>query len=220
MLKNQTKSEAEKKRPGRKASGLRELPPEAARYAVTKEMFAAVQAAEDFRRKVAKLPGLTDGAPSLARTLKGDLQVASMLVVEGGEVHMQPVLRSTDYEKQLRGAGVPEDLMFTAKAFTANVNGATLGKLTACWDGAGGGSSAEPERFLIQVDMLNKASSHLNRNERFAVWAALVFGLPLHDIGWALFGLRGWTKTHLTEAASLLLEAGLERMQPWYLAHA
>lgn len=218
-MKNQTKSEA-KKKPGRKASGLRELSPDAARYAVTKEMFSAVQAAEDFRRKVARLPGLTDGAPSLARALKGDLQVASMLVAEDGQVQLQPVLRSTDYEKQLRGAGVPEELMFTAKAFTANVNGATLGKLTATWDGAGGGSSAEPERFLIQVDMLNKATADLNRCERFTVWAALVFGLPLHDIGWSLYGLRITERVRLVERASLHLEAGLERMQPWYMAHA
>lgn len=220
MLKTKPKSEA-KKKPGRKASGLRDLSPEAARYAVTREMVAAVGVAENLRRRVAKLPGLTDGQPSLARALKADLEIVSMVVVDDGHVHMQPVLRSTDYERQLRQAGVPEALMFTAKAFAANVNGATLGKLTSSYgDGAGGGSAAEPERFLVQVDMLNKATAALTRNERFAVWSALVFGLPLVDIGWALFGGRGWTRTHLTEAAALLFEAGLERMQPWYMAHA
>lgn len=220
MLKIKTKSEA-KKKPGRKASGLRDLSPDAARYVVCKASLAAVRRAEVLRTTAAKLPGATGAAPSLERMLKGDLEIAAVMVVDDGEVTLQPVLRSTAYDKQLRAAGVPAELVFVAKAFAADVEGSTIGKLTGSYgEGFGGGASAEPERVLMAMDRLVKAQAKLNRSERFTVWSALVFSLPLVDIGWALYGGRGWTRTHLTEAAALLLEAALERMQPWYLAHA
>lgn len=220
MLKIKAKGEA-KKKPGRKPSGLRDLTPEAARYAVCKASLSAVRRAEAMRAKASKLPGATGAAPSLERMLKGDLDIAAVLVVEDGEVTLQPVLRSTAYDKQLLQAGVPADLVFVAKAFTSDVEGSTIGKLTGGYgEGFGGGATAEPERVLVAMDRLVKAQEKLNRNERFTVWSALVFGLPLVDIGWALYGGRGWTRTHLTEAAALHLEASLERMQPWYLAHA
>jgi hypothetical protein len=220
MLKIKAKSEA-KKKPGRKASGLRDLPPEAARYAVNKAMVAVVHDALHLQRDAAKLPGSLGGAPTLARMLKGDLEIASLRVVEDGEVALRPVLRSTRHIVQMREAGVPEQLLFTAAAFTAAVDGATIGKLTGGYgEGFGGGASPEPERVLCNIDLLAKASKDLTSAERFTVWSALVFGLALHDIGWSLYGMRGWTKTRMIEAAALHLECGLERMEPWFLARA
>lgn len=221
-MKSNQALKAKKGKPGRKASGLRDLTPDEARYAVSKAMLGAVLDAKAFKAQVAKIPGLVDGLPSLDRLLRADLQIVSVLVADDGDVALQPALRSTAYEKQLANAGVPSELVFVAKAFIADVEGATVGKLTSSYgEGLGGGSAAEPERLVVAMDRLLKAQRQLNRGERFAVWSALVFGLPLADIGWALYGGRFGTHTdRLCCAAGLVLEAALERMQPWYLARA
>jgi hypothetical protein len=177
MLKIKAKSEA-KKKPGRKASGLRDLPPEAARYAVNKAMVAVVHDALHLQRDAAKLPGSTRRRADLARMLKGDLEIASLRVARmarwrSGRCCAPPPHRA-DAE-----AGVPEQLLFTAAAFTAAVDGATIGKLTGGYgEGFGGGASPEPERVLCNIDLLAKASKDLTSAERFTVWSALVFGLP------------------------------------------
>lgn len=227
MIKNKAKSEAKKTpkgKPGRKSSGLKALTPEQARYAVNKAMVSVVRAAAGLQDAAARLPGAVDGAPSLARILQGDLTVASMLVADpdSGEVALRPVLRSSDHEKRLRSAGVPPELLFVAAAFVRDVDGATVGKLTSSYgEGLGGGTAGEPERVFAAMQRLTRAQSGLNRGERFTVWAALVFGLTLNDIGWALYGGRfGSHPGRLIDAAALVLEGALERMQPWYLAHA
>jgi hypothetical protein len=205
---------------GRKASGLRDLSPEAARYAVTKASVQAVRAAEELYKRALKMPGVTSGTPSLGRMLKGDLEVASVLVADPAGVSLQPVLRSSDHVERLRRMGVPADLLFVAKAFMADIEGSTIGKLTASYgEGLGGAASAEPERLMVAMDRLVKAQKILNRHERFAAWGALVFGLTLHDIGWSLYGQRFGSRAEpLINAAALHLEGALERMEPWYLA--
>jgi hypothetical protein len=50
MLKPKAKSEAEKKKPGRKPSGLRDLKPEAARLSVLKAVAKLVREAEVLRK--------------------------------------------------------------------------------------------------------------------------------------------------------------------------
>jgi hypothetical protein len=155
--------------------------------------------------------------PSLERALKNDLFFASTPVAEDGAIVIQPVLKSKAYEDQLRRAAVPAWLHYTAKAFSADVEGAVIGKLTASYgEGLGGGSAAEPERLLLAVDRLTKAQHLLTRNERFALWSSLVLNLPLHDIGHSLYGGRGLDRVQLTERAALLLECALERMQNHY----
>jgi hypothetical protein len=221
MLKIKAKSEAEKKKPGRKPSGLRDLKPEAARLSVLKAAAKLVREAEVLRKAAGKLPGAKDGVPSLERALKNDLFFASTPVAEDGHITIQPVLKSKAYEDQLRRAAVPARLHYTAKAFTADVEGAVIGKLTASYgEGLGGGSAAEPERLMIAVDRLTKAQHLLTRNERFALWASLVLNLPLVDIGHALYGGRGLDQVRLTERAALILECALERLEVHYQARA
>jgi hypothetical protein len=72
---------------------------------------------------------------------------------------------------------------------------------------------------IVALDRVHKATECLNRQERTAVWAVLVFGLSMTDTGWALAGERvGTHRGRLNDASWLFLAAALERMAPHYEA--
>jgi hypothetical protein len=226
---------------GRKASGLRDLPPEAARLAVSRAALELLEAGREAtpvevkavtRRAVtvvegavtlqreARQVGAGGGAPTLERLLRGDVEMASIKVVDDGQVRMQPVVRGDATGSRLKAAGVPEDLRWTAERFLGDVEAATIGRLTASYgEGLGGGRAAEPERLVVSLDRLARAQAVLTPKERTAVWAHLVFGLSLTDTGWAVNGERsGSRKEPLIAAGLIFVEAGLERMHPHYQA--
>jgi hypothetical protein len=215
----QAKSAARGK-PGRKASGLRDLPPAAARLAINEAALKAVRQAlalqDDFRKR----SGMSGGLPTLERMIRADVVLDQVKVPEAGEVHLRPVLRASTLTEQLLKAGFDRRSAWTGERFARDVEASTIGKLTGSYgEGRGGGTASEPERVLIAVDRVRRATEPLNRQERTAVWSVLVFGLSMTDTGWALAGERmGSARPRLNDAAWLFLAAALERMAPYYEA--
>lgn len=208
-----------KNKPGRKASGLRDLPPSAARLAVNAAALKAVREALALRTEFTKRSGMSGGLPSLERMIRQDVVLDSVKVPEAGEIHLRPVLRATTLAEQMMKLGFDQGRAWVAERFVRDIESATIGKLTASYgEGLGGGTSSEPERVLIAIDRVRKATECLNRQERTAVWSVLVFGLSMTDTGWALAGGRmGQSRARLNDAAWLFLDAALERMAPHYV---
>lgn len=216
----QAKSSKIKNKPGRKASGLRDLPPEAVALAVSEEALRVVRRAVFTREQIRRETHMSGGLPTLERMMRDDVAVAQIKVPEAGEVTLRSVLRAGSLEAQLAAAGFDKGRAWTGERFAADLEAMTIGKLTGSYgEGLGGGQSIEPERVLIAMDRVARATSRLNRQERTAVWAVLAFGLSMTDTGWALFGRRaGERRSRLVDAAWLFLDAALEKMQPFYLA--
>ena len=231
---------------GRRASGLRDLSPEAARLAImlqslelarsapaagevetataaSRRLRAAriasvsrVEGAVSFRDGIGRQLGRAE-TPTLERLLMGDVVLARVDVPEDGVVQVQRVVRGDGGVSRLRAAGVPAALIFTAEAFLRDVEAARIGKLTASYgEGLGGGCSAEPERMLMAMQRLLKAQRDLNAMDRMVLWGALVFGLSFHDVGHATDGERTAVKKRLIERGQLRLEVALERIKPAY----
>lgn len=217
---NQIKAKPNKK-PGRKASGLRELPPEAARLAVSAAAHAAVVAALGMQDELRRATGY-GSVPTLERLLRGDVERTSVLVADDGEVSVQPVLRAGSGAGEQWTKGLEPNLVLVGEAFVRDVERATIGKLTGSYgEGCGGGTAAEPERLAAAMQRLIQAQECLTAKERTTVWGVLVFGLSMTDAGWATDGARlGGVRVGLSDAAALRLEAALERMAPYYLARA
>lgn len=223
---------AEGRKRGRKASGLRGLPPEAVALAVNREALAIVRRAVATREDMARrVPNSSRGLPTLERLMRDDVAMALIKVPEEGQVEMRPVLRAATLEEQLfKALATPGDTpereaLAKAKAwvgerFARDVEAMTIGKLTANYEGGASRSdrsSCEPERMLIAMNRVHRATRKLNRQERTAVWAILVFGLSMTDTGWALHGGKGGASPRrLREAAWLFIDAGLEKMLPYY----
>lgn len=248
-IKKETKGKA-----GRKASGLRDLSPEAARLAISRAALRAIEtplpadlsvAAQQARRAeiarvglkreanlvrgavglqqtAIKATGMSGGVPTLERLLREDVSIASLQTVEDGEFAVRPVMRAKGLREVLIDLGVESPHARTAEMFTADVERATIGRLTASYgEGIGGAATAEPLRVLQALDRLGRAQERLNRQERTAVWGFLVLGMTATDVGWALVGHKfGARRELLSNATALIVEAGLERMTPFYEAIA
>jgi len=212
--------QTEGKKRGRKASGLRGLPPAAAALAINLEALAVVKRALSTRERMRVETGMAGGLPTLERLMRDDVAMTQIKVPEAGDVSLHPVLRATTLEQQLIKAGLDEGRAWTGERFARDVEAMTIGKLTASYgEGLGGGQSAEPMRVVIAMDRVALATKSLNRQERTAVWAILVFGLSMTDLGWSLYGHRaGGRRMGLVDAAWLFLDAALEKMQPFYMA--
>lgn len=212
--------QTEGKKRGRKASGLRGLPPAAAALAINLEALAVVKRALSTRERMRVETGMAGGLPTLERLMRDDVAMTQIKVPEAGDVSLHPVLRATTLEQQLIKAGLDEGRAWTGERFARDVEAMTIGKLTASYgEGLGGGQSAEPMRVVIAMDRVALATKSLNRQERTAVWAILVFGLSMTDLGWSLYGHRaGGRRQRLVDAAWLFLDAALEKMQPFYMA--
>lgn len=212
--------QTEGKKRGRKASGLRGLPPAAAALAINLEALAVVKRALSTRERMRVETGMAGGLPTLERLMRDDVAMTQIKVPEAGDVSLHPVLRATTLEQQLIRAGLDEGRAWTGERFARDVEAMTIGKLTASYgEGLGGGQSAEPMRVVIAMDRVTLATKSLNRQERTAVWAILVFGLSMTDLGWSLYGHRaGGRRQRLVDAAWLFLDAALEKMQPFYMA--
>lgn len=212
--------QTEGKKRGRKASGLRGLPPAAAALAINLEALAVVKRALSTRERMRVETGMAGGLPTLERLMRDDVAMTQIKVPEAGDVSLHPVLRATTLEQQLIKAGLDEGRAWTGERFARDVEAMTIGKLTASYgEGLGGGQSAEPMRVVIAMDRVARATASLNRQERTAVWAILVFGLSMTDLGWSLYGHRaGNRRMGLVDAAWLFLDAALEKMQPFYMA--
>lgn len=211
---------SKKNKPGRKASGLRDLPPSAARLAINEAALKAVRGALALQDEFRKRSGMSGGLPTLERMIRADVVIDQVKVPEAGEVYLRPVLRSVTLREQLIRAGFDPRSAWTGERFARDVEASTIGKLTGSYgEGGGGASSSEPERVIIALDRVHKATEGLNRQERTAVWAVLVFGLSMTDTGWALAGDRvGTHRGRLNDASWLFLAAALERMTPHYEA--
>lgn len=248
-IKKETKGKA-----GRKASGLRDLSPEAARLAISRAALRAIEtplpadmpaAAQQARRAeiarvglkreanavrgavalqqtAIKATGMSGGVPTLERLLREDVSIASLQTVEDGEFAVRPVMRAKGLREVLIDLGIESPHARTAEMFTADVERATIGRLTASYgEGIGGAATAEPLRVLQALDRLGRAQERLNRQERTAVWGFLVLGMTATDVGWALVGHKfGARRELLSNATALIVEAGLERMTPFYEAIA
>lgn len=230
----------QRKKSGRKASGIRDLSPDAARLAISLAALDAVQcvatpdelhraecaavkrvkAAVALSDRQRAATGMAGGLPTLERLLREDIFAARVSVPEDGCLTFRPALRSANLEEQLLGHGFEKRLAWTAERFVQDVEACTVGKLTASYgEGLGGGSSAEPQRLVVALDRLRIATKELNRQERTAVWAVLVFGLSMTDTGWALAGKPfGHDPKAMRNAAWLFLDAALERMAVHYEA--
>lgn len=209
---------ADTRKRGRKASGLRDLPPEAAALVLAGASLKAVREAVALRETMRKETGMAGGLPTLERLMRQDVAMARINVPEAGEVAMRPVLRAASLEAQLRAAGFGDRGAWVGERFARDVEAMTIGKLTASYgEGLGGGTSAEPLRVLAAMDRVHKATVLLTRRERLAVWSVLVFGVNMTDTGWALVGRQfGDQRRRLSDAAWLYLDAALERMAPFY----
>src|ERR1044072_2173030 len=86
---------ASKKKAGRKATGLRQLSPDAARLVVCDGAYRAVAAAVDLDRKITQQTG--HSGPTLLRLMRQDVQLTQAMVTDpaSGELSMQTVVRST-----------------------------------------------------------------------------------------------------------------------------
>lgn len=212
--------QTEGKKRGRKASGLRGLPPAAAALAINVQALAVVKRALSTRERMRVETGMAGGLPTLERLMRDDVAMIQIKVPEAGDVSLHPVLRAVTLEQQLIKAGLDEGRAWTGERFARDVEAMTIGKLTASYgEGLGGGQSAEPMRVVIAMDRVAQATKSLNRQERTAVWAILVFGLSMTDLGWSLYGHRaGGRRQRLVDAAWLFLDAALEKMQPFYMA--
>jgi|GEM_PF-6365997 len=212
--------QTEGKKRGRKASALRGLPPAAAALAINLEALAVVKRALSTRERMRVETGMAGGLPTLERLMRDDVAMTQIKVPEAGDVSLHPVLRAATLEQQLIKAGLDEGRAWTGERFARDVEAMTIGKLTASYgEGLGGGQSAEPMRVVIAMDRVALATKSLNRQERTAVWAILVFGLSMTDLGWSLYGHRaGGRRQRLVDAAWLFLDAALEKMQPFYMA--
>lgn len=254
---NNSIKKQEKARPGRKASGLRDLSPEAARLAISRAALRAIEAPmptdltpvqRDVRRaeiarvalkpeantvrravgladRAVKATGMSGGIPTLERLLREDVAIGSLQTVEDGQFAIRPVMRSKTMRDVLLAAGVERHLARTAEMFTADVERASIGRLTASYgEGLGGGVTAEPLRVLEALDRLGRAQERLTRKERTAVWGYLVLGISATDVGWALVGHAMAKPTggerDMRTATALICEAGLERMSVFYEAMA
>lgn len=229
-----------KAKPGRKASGLRELSPEAARLAISTATLELVQAgvggwsglakadgalrvaarkvgeAERFAGRIGERLGYAM-APTLERLLQGDVRFGVVPVADEGGVRMKAVVRGDGGVSRLRQAGVPLELVRTAEAFLEDVERARIGKLTASYgEGGGGATAAEPERVVAAIQRLVAAQEALNTQDRVVLWGALVFGLSMEDIGHATDGGRMASRQRMIERAGLRLEIALERIRPHY----
>lgn len=207
-----------KNKPGRKASGLRDLPPAAARLAINEAALKAVRAALALRTEFTKRSGMSGGLPSLERMIREDVVLDQVKVPEAGEIFLRPVLRAATLSERLVKMGFTAERAWVAERFARDVEASTIGRLTASYgEGCGGGRASEPERVLIALDRLRRATECLNRQERTAVWSVLVFGMSMTDTGWALAGGRmGQSRQRLNDASWLFLDAALERMTPHY----
>lgn len=208
-----------KNKPGRKASGLRDLPPAAARLAINEAALSAVRSALATRTAFVERTGRSGGLPTLERMMREDVHLSSVRAMgDDGVLEIRPVLRCATLSEQLLKAGFDERSAWVAEKFARDVEASTIGKLTGSYgEGRGGATSSEPERVLIAIDRLQKATEKLNAQERTAVWAVLVFGLSMTDTGWAVAGSRmGQSRGRLNDAAWLILAAALERMAPHY----
>lgn len=208
----------EGKKRGRKASGLRNLPPEAAAFVLAGASLQAVRAAVALRETMRKETGMAGGLPTLERLMRADVAMARINVPEAGELGLKPVLRAASLEQQLRAAGFDDRAAWVGERFARDVEAMTIGKLTASYgEGCGGATSAEPLRVVAAMDRVRRATESLTRRERLCVWSVLVFGVNMTDTGWALVGRQfGGRGEPLRNAAWLYLDAALERMAPYY----
>ncbi|WP_298699229.1 hypothetical protein [uncultured Brevundimonas sp.] len=199
---------------------MRDLPPAAAALAVNAEALAVVRRAMATREEMRRSTGMAGGLPTLERMMRDDVAMAQIRVPEAGEISLRPVLRAVSLEAQLERAGFDRARAWAGERFARDVEAMTIGKLTGSYgEGLGGGTAAEPLRMIIAMDRVAKATGSLNRQERTAAWAVLVFGLTMTDTGWSLFGHRaGGARARLVDAAWLFLDAALEKMQPFYEA--
>jgi hypothetical protein len=212
-------AKAKQTKRGRKGSGLKDLSPEAARYVISGWSLSAVREAVALQGRAQAL-GPHGQAPTLERALKGDLGFAVALESEYSHLRPRVVLKAQTVRDQLISADVDVDYADVAEGFLADVAGAQIGKLTASYgEGLGGGTSAEPERFVIAVDRLARAQAKLSAKQRAALWGVLVFNLSLADVGYAVAGEKetfACSPHKLRAAGSLLLEGALHAMLPLY----
>jgi hypothetical protein len=208
---------------GRKASGLRDLSPDAARLVVCAGAEQVVAAAVRLDREINQKTA--HAGPTLLRLLRQDVEVTQMMVPDearDGEMTMQAVVRATGDQlvRRMQLVGFSPELRRTAVNFAADVEKVSVGsRLTANLSGVGGasGSTDHAGDQLVRMERLAQAQALMNLKERSAVWAYVVFGLPLSDIGWMVGGARVRTAS-LGDVAYLFVEGGLERMQRWYMA--
>ena len=234
-----TRSKATKKKgagakPGRKASGLRGLSPEAAQLVVTiaaldlaeqmarpdwkpsmqrgAEMCAAddalytVRELERRRRNMTKVTG--HAAPGIEQVWKQDLDVARMTSPDGeGGIKVEYVVRSgTDgLATRLTAAKFAPNLIQVAAMFAGDVERSRVGRLTSSYGEGIGGAQLDPAGAqAVRMERLTRSQEMLTRKERSALWAFVIFGLSWQDIGWFLVGERFGT-AHAPQCNSAML---------------
>jgi hypothetical protein len=210
-------------RPGRKATGLRDLPPEAARLAVNHASLRAVTDAVDLQKQIGRETG--HAAPTLLRLMRQDVQISTMRVPTGsGELVSQAVVRaaSAPLARRMQTDRFAANLVRVGMCFEEDVERARIGNMTSSYgEGGGGGGGVKDYAFVqaARMERLLRASEKLNDKERPAVWGYVVFGLPLRDIGWLTAGERlGSRSGSMCDVGALFVEAALERMEPHYMA--
>jgi hypothetical protein len=124
--------------------------------------------------------------PTLERIMAGDLEVVDFKAVH--EVGMIKAVRAKSLLTRLKDLCLDDDQMAAAINVSRLVERARIGRLTACYDGAGGGAAHEPERFLVAVDELSKAMAKLDSHERAIVWGLTAFDVSLADLGGIVAG--------------------------------
>ncbi len=215
-------AKAPKGKAGRKASGLRDLSPEAARFVIAGHALKAVRQAVGVKTEAEKIENGSAGVPTLDRLLRGDLgfdRVIKEIAEDGAPIYIR-VLRGDGGLKRLKDTGLSALLVRVAERFMRDVEGATIGKLVAGYDGFSGGSGywrGEPERVIAALDRLGRSQQYLTRKERLSVWGTLVFGLSLTDVGHATDGDRISNVRELRTAAAIHTESALDRMAGYYL---
>jgi len=200
---------------------LRDLTPEEAEAVLNQSALAIVRRGEGLRETLRRETKMADG-PTLERLMRGDCEMVEILVPEDGRLSQRRILRSGTLMQRLLKAGHGTDRAWTGERFAQDVEAMTIGKLTANYGGGASAqtrTSAEPERMLVALQRVHRATRTLSRKERAAAWGALVFGMSMTDLGYALYGHKfGQAEPRLRDAAWLFLDAALERMAPFYLA--
>lgn len=200
---------------------LRDLTPDQAEALLNRSALAVVRQAVEVRETLRRETKMADG-PTLERLMAGDCQIAEILVPEEGRLTARRIVRAQSLMQRLMKAGHSQDKAWTGERFARDVEAMMIGNLTANYEGGASSkarTSAEPERMLIAMQRVHRATGKLTRKERAAAWGALVFGMSMTDLGYALWGGQfGRAELRLRDAAWLSLEAALERMTPFYMA--
>lgn len=172
--------------------------PEALCWRVFRAAIQALEASWSWRSISARLPIVRNDEPAMLVMLAEDLAVAA---VKAGGAPRTKLPAMVGEISPVLSLGFDPVLQRVARAVAADMTALTLDSKP--WRGT---------PLLQAAERLSDALATLNWSERATVWAALLFGRSMAEIG---------QSTHVrasspAEVAAMVLEAALERMNRFY----